>query len=311
MNGDASQGARRHGRPPLAGNKKRKRPSEPEQPQKPELPLKKLSKGAKHLEQVMRDLEKKKAIIRECETEIAKAEEDLREIDCPRTRCLGKDRFMNRYWFLERNAMPWAGLHYSSTADAEYANGCVWVQGPDDLERMGFIDVTPEEERTYRKTFQMTVQERKRMEEGPTNVFNARQWGYYDEPDSLDLLIGWLDPRGHRELKLRKELQNIRGKIITHMAKRQAYLTRDEKTSTGDEHATRVSRRIKTQPTQPVHRCQRWKNTMAVKEFGHLHSDPPKPRKAAQKAGAAKTAKRGVAVLKEKPLTRQGTRYNF
>ncbi|KAI9886506.1 MAG: hypothetical protein M1823_001686 [Watsoniomyces obsoletus] len=308
-NGDANQGPRRRGRPSLTVSQKRKRAPEPEPVQKPEPPK---SKAAKHFEMVMRDLEKKKEIIRECEMEIAKAEEDLREIDCPRTRCLGKDRFMNRYWFLERNAMPWGGLPISSTADAEYANGCLWVQGPDDLERQGFIEVTRDEERAYYKKFQMTVEDRKYMEEGPTSLFNARQWGYYSDPDSLDLLIGWLDPRGHRELKLRKELQSIRGKIITHMAKRQAWLSgadeRASKASTGDEHPLRISRRTKI---QPVHRCRRWKNTMAIEEFGHIHSDPPKPRKVTKKVGAAKSAKRGVAAVKEKPLTRQGTRYIF
>jgi hypothetical protein len=266
---------------------------------------------AAQLKEVLQNIEKKKARIRECEKEIAQADDDLREIDCPRTRCLGKDRFWNRYWFLERNAMPWGGLHYSSTADAEYANGCVWVQGPDDMERAGFIDVPPDEEQRYRRAFQMTVAQRKRLEEGATSLFTARQWGYYDEPDALDKLIGWLDARGNREIRLRKELQALRGRIVTHMEKRRAYL--DEQGPAGkkggrggggggdeQQQLTRMSTRTKSQPPPPQFRCQRWKNTMALRECGHLHIDQPRPRKPppgrkgeATTAAAAKAAAGG------------------
>src|SRR5271168_4431874 len=84
---------------------------------------------------------KKSKKIDQAEDAIADVDNDLREADCPRTRVLGKDRFWNRYYWFERNAMPYEGLGESSTADAEYANGRLWVQGPDDIEREGFIDV--------------------------------------------------------------------------------------------------------------------------------------------------------------------------
>ncbi|KAI9783611.1 MAG: hypothetical protein M1816_001317 [Peltula sp. TS41687] len=252
---------------------------------------------------VLVDIEKKKATIQEHEKEIAKADEDMREIECSRTKCLGKDRFWNRYWFLERNAMPWKGLPGSSTADAEYANGCLWVQGPDDMEREGFIELTGEEERGYRKRFQMDVVERKKLEEGSTTLSNAHQWGYFDEPESLDMLIGWLDVRGDREVKLRKELQSFRGKIMEHMEKRKEYLETDGKKNMADEPMKRVSTRTKTPDGETQYRCQRWRNKMVLNELGHLHSEEPKARKSAKRTGNTRDTK--------KPLGRQGTRYNF
>ena len=285
--GEASNPVGRRGRP-----SKRKR--EPElKPTQRSVKAGKISKTIDHLHNVLRDIEKKKAQIRDCEMETAKAEEDLRELDTARTRCLGKDRFWNRYWFLERNAMPWGGLHYCSTGDSEYANGCIWVQGPDELERTAFIDVTDEEEQRYRALFKMTPRERKESEEGLTSVFDARQWGYYDEPDSLDMLIGWLDVRGHRELKLRKELQSIRGRIIKHMEKRKIYLANAPvENKTSDKPTRRVSTRTQNHTDPAQYRCQRWHNTMVLAELGHLHSEQP-PRRGRAKGSRTRNPRGG------------------
>ena len=280
---------------------------------------KKPSKQEKQYDKVLKKIEDVKEKIREYEEEVQTLQNDLRENDCPRTRVLGMDRFWNRYYWLERNAMPYAGLPDSSTAHAEYANGCLWVQGPDDLERQGFIELSDTENDQYRRAFQMTVPERKMIEEGDTHVFTARQWGYYDDPDHLDMLIGWLDVRGTREMKLRKVLQAEREKIADHMKKRQAYLQTDDKKSEASEPVTRISTRTKTYLDPAGHRCLLWKNNTAINEIGHLHCEPKPP---------VYKKKRGVAEVK-KPLiddeprqtratnrqgkvpTRQGSRYNF
>lgn len=287
-----------------AGERKRKRGQEREEEVTDQAPSK-VPKVSNQFRKLLADIEKKKATIKEHELEIAKTDEDLREIEVSRTKCLGKDRFWNRYWFLERNGMPWGGLANCSTADAEYANGCLWVQGPDEVERSGFIDLSEEDLRPYRKAFRMSVAERKDQEEGSTSVYDAHQWGYFDEPDSLDMLIGWLDVRGNREQKLRKELQNIRGKIVTHMEKRKEYLAHEGKKKTGDEGAKRMSTRTKAHATETQYRCMRWKNTMAIQDLGHLHLDHPKPRRAAKRTSNAKGNK------PDKQLGRQGTRYDF
>lgn len=282
---------------------------------------KKPSKQEKQLEKVLKKIEEVKERIKEYEEDVAIIENDLREADCPRTKCLGKDRFWNRYYWLERNAMPYAGLPDSSTADAGFANGCLWVQGPDDLERQGFIELSDQENAQYHRAFRMTVPERKMREEGETHVFTAKQWGYYDDPEDLDMLIGWLDIRGVREIKLRKELQAQREKICAHMVKRKEYLLEDDdKKSDASEPTKRVSTRAKPLVEDPGHRCFKWKNLTALKELGHLHSEP-KPLASGRAAKAKK--KQSPAVIEEegrqtrqtnrnsKPLTRQGTRYTF
>lgn len=249
---------------------------------------------SKQFIKLLKDIQKKEELVKQCEDEIAIIENDLREADCPRTRVLGKDRFWNRYYWFERNGMPYAGLPDSSTADAGYANGCIWVQGPDDLEREGYIDLSPEDQKEYQAKFNMTVPERKTLEEGTTSVFTAHQWGYIADPAAVEELIRWLDPRGFNEMKLRKELLGFRERIESHMERRQKYLA-GAKERRDEEETKRTSSRIRDKtPEPPGYRCLQWENTMALEELGRLHSDPPPPPPRARKQ-----AKKREAVVEE------------
>lgn len=272
-----------------AAERQRKR-EEQERKREAELAAK-APKQSKQFVKVLKDIQKKEEYIKKCEEEIAILDNDLREADCGRTRVLGKDRFWNRYYWFERNGMPYEGLPVSSTAHARFANGCIWVQGPDDMEREGYIDLLPEYQDEYKARFNMTVPQRKRMEEGRTSVFNARQWGYYSNPSEVDSLLNWLDPRGFNELKLRKEILAYKDKIVQGMENRARYLSTDEEASKGrekekesKEESKRMTTRTKAQPSpEPVgYRCLSWVNKMALAEYGHLHSEdppPPKPKK--------------------------------
>ncbi|RYP61033.1 hypothetical protein DL769_007896 [Monosporascus sp. CRB-8-3] len=272
-----------------AAERQRKR-EEQERKREAELAAK-VPKQSKQFLKVVKEIQKKEDYIKKCEEEIAILDNDLREADCGRTRVLGKDRFWNRYYWFERNGMPYGGLPNSSTADAGYANGCIWVQGPDDMEREGYIDLAPEYQDEYKAKFKMTVPQRKRMEEGRTSVFNARQWGYYSSPSEVDSLLNWLDPRGFNELKLRKEILAFKEKIVEGMENRTKYLSTDEesikekdKEKEAKEETKRMTTRTKAQPSpEPAgYRCLKWTNTMAIDELGHLHSEdppPPKPKK--------------------------------
>ncbi|KAF7892090.1 hypothetical protein EAF00_008392 [Botryotinia globosa] len=267
-----------------AAERKRKREAEQEKKAKAEAEPK-APKQSKALTKVLKDIQKLHDEIKHCEEEIAILDNDLREADCPRTRVLGKDRFWNRYYWFERNGMPYSGLPTSSTADAGYANGCIWIQGPDDLEREGYIEMRPEWQDEYRFKFNLTVPERKVMEEGNTHVFNSREWGYYDDPESVEGLLNWLDARGNNELKLRKELQIYKDKITTHMEKRKEYLNPSDEKSIDSSHK-RMSTRGKQQPhvDHTAHRCLSWHNNTAIEELGHLHSDQARNRKQTKKA---------------------------
>jgi hypothetical protein len=293
-----------------AAERKRKQDEERERKEKAEA-LAKQSKGDKQYQKVLKKIEDAKARIKAEEDFIGDLDGDLREADCSRLKILGFDRFWNRYYWLERNAMPYAGLPDSSTADAKYACGRLWVQGPDESERLGFIDVDDKLNAEYYKTFQMTIAERKKREEGSTSVVNATQFGYYDDPDSIEMLIGWLDPRGKRELKLRKELVARREVISEYMKNRQEYLNPEKEAV--DEPTTRMSTRTKTYVDSTSHRCLKWTNKMAIKQNKRLHSEaaPSRSNKKQKKSKDDKGPAPKVTNRQGKPLTRQGTRYNF
>ncbi|KIV95445.1 hypothetical protein PV10_03101 [Exophiala mesophila] len=298
----------------------RKRKREEEQERKEKAAEAKQNKGSREYQKVLKQIEKEREKLQEAEDQIMIVDSDLREADCPRTRVLGKDRFCNRYWWFERNAMPYGGLPDSSTAEAGYANGRIWVQGPDDMEREGYIDVNEMERKAYYHNFQMTPAERKKAEEGSTHLRTAQQWGFYETAEELDMLIGWLDPRGIRELKLRKELSLHRDTIIKYMETRAEYLVPREPS---EEPATRMSTRTKTYINDKSHRCLKWQNSTALGELGHKHIDlPPRPRTGRGKKNSTNyddnpktrnSASDMTVVLNRqgKPVTRQGSRYAF
>ncbi|KAK5664274.1 hypothetical protein OQA88_492 [Cercophora sp. LCS_1] len=295
----------------------RKRKAEKEQERKEKAEAAKQPKQSKQFLKVIKDIQKKEEEIAECEKEIAIIDNDLREADCPRTRVLGKDRFWNRYYWFERNGMPYGGLPNSSTAEAAYANGCIWVQGPDELEREGYVDMKQEWQDEYVAKFDMTVPERKKREEGATSVYNAWQWGYFSEPEQVDALLDWLDPRGFNEMKLRKEIVNYRDKIVKNMDARKEYLgltaatdgTSEDKMdedkkelgSGNKRMSTRGTRTAATTPEPPSYRCLNWQNTMALDEIGHLHSQEPPPARARKQS-----AKKREAVADPEPVTTRG-----
>lgn len=284
----------------------RKRKQDIERERKEQLA--KQPKGSKQYQKVLKKIEDQKVKIDKLQEEIDTVDDDLREADCPRTRCLGLDRFCNRYWWFERNAMPREGMPDSSTSEARYANGRLWVQGPDDMERAGFIDLTDEQRKVYHKHFQTTPAERKKREEGSTHLSNAREWGYYEEPESVEQLMKWLEPRGNRECKLMKELQLQKDHIIKYMKNRQEYLADSrERAESEDMPTKRVTTRNKTYVDVNEHslRCLRWSNTTAMNEIGHLHVDPDRPAKR-QKRNTDDT--RETKATRGKALTRQGSR---
>lgn len=308
-----------------AAERKRKIEEELERKKEAEAAAK-VPKQSKQFIKLLRDIEKKEADIKECEEEIATLDNDLREADCPRTRVLGKDRFWNRYYWFERNGMPYGGLPTSSTAEAEYANGCIWVQGPDELEREGYIDMAPEHQNEYKAKFNMTVPERKKREEGSTSVFSASQWGYFSEPKDLDDLIGWLDPRGFNEMKLRKELVTFRSKIVANMHNRKKYLSipetedaddkdKEEPSTTATTNGTGSSKRKSTrsraaptpEPSPTFLRCTQWMNGMAMEDLGHIHSEQPPPARPRKQSRKKEAASEASEPPRKKAMTGQGT----
>jgi hypothetical protein len=253
-------------------------------------------KKRKALAALVRDCESLRTDVLKLEAQIVDHDADLREADVQRTRMLGKDRFCNRYYWFERNGQPFGGLPSSSTADYGYSNGRLWVQGPDTMEREGFIELPEHEQAAYKDKHQVTVPERRKIEEGPTSLRNAYEWGYYDDPAVLDSLIVWLDDRGEREKKLRKELYEWRDKICKYMRARKEFMDGEaaRKLEAEEEPKKGIAtrRQAEQEKAEAGDRCLRWRNTMAIedKHLGHIHSEGIAAKKAKSKKVVAVVA---------------------
>jgi hypothetical protein len=302
-----------------ASDRKRKRDEdnarrEKEKAEKAEA-AKKENKQSKEFKKLLKDIDELKERIYEHEAKIQECDADLREANVQRTKVLGKDRFCNRYYWFERNGQPFGGLPSSSTAAYGYANGRIWVQGPDEMELNGFVNLPPDQQKEYRARFGITTIERRKQEEGATSLLNAQEWGFIDDPDRLDNLISWLDERGEREKKLRKELCDWRDIIVEYMEKYKKFHEQEaaRKLEAEEEQANRVSTRHKDKEEAAAaqERCLKWHNSMAFEENGHIHSRPerkpaPKP-KTKQVKGVATLVSRSTG----RAVTRQGGSYNF
>lgn len=269
------------------------------------------SKQSKEFAKLLREIGKLQVEIADREKDIATCDDNLREANCQRTKVLGRDRFWNRYYWFERNGMPFTGVTDGSTGESGYANARIWVQGPDEMERLGFIDLPEDLQRSYELEHGMSVPERKDQDEGKTSLRTANEWGYYDDPETISLLLNWFDDRGVREKALRKELTAWQEPITEQMRTLKSYLEKTKQEEGDDEPVTRVSTRKKTYVDleASAQRCLRWRNIEALNEFGHLHSEQPKPKDKKGKK-EVKGVARAALPKPSKSTTRQGTKFS-
>lgn len=257
-------------------------------------------------------------LYQQCEITVTKIEElldanrevelELVKLDTQRAKMLGKDRYHNRYWWLEGNGIrkssdeekkkelkkldlkkskvkkpitsnsvsrnsPQKMKGYDesqsdddSDSDLGYLMGRIWVQGPTESEAHGYlkIDSTTLLPKLYkdnkgqiildRKEIKphasnkdvnnptgirilvnssgivcsdLSIAERKSLEEGNVMLRNHIEWGYYDDPEDVEALLKWLNPFGIREFRLAKEIMNLKSEIIDSMRARKEDLTND------------------------------------------------------------------------------------
>ena len=284
---------------------KRKRESESDLNKKPVSN----SKEAEAYKRVLGEIEQVKDDIRAYEEQINEYEDELRENAAHRTKLLGKDRYFNHYYWFERNGMPFEGDPESSTAAYGYANGRLWVQGPDKLETDGIVDLDPRDGKQYRHRFGMTVSERKNAELGFTQLHASDQYGFYETAEDLDRLIAWLDNRGEREKALRRELNLWRKEIGGSMEKRrQHYEKARGKLAAMEDRVVGIATRKKatTDVNLTKYPCTVWHNSSAMQKYGQLHADGPiskKTKKRTEPKGKESSAAPAGRT------TRQGTRY--
>ncbi|KAE8828505.1 hypothetical protein HRS9139_07724 [Pyrenophora teres f. teres] len=238
-------------------------------------------KKQKEWEKLLAAIEKKKEELKDCEDNIEELDDDLRETLVHRSKILGKDRFLNKYYWFEHNGMPFGGVPHSSTSEYGYANGRIWVQGPSDYELGPNLEEPALSQDLQR--FGYTIPQRKEREEGSTHLSSSTEWGYYDDPEDIDKLLAWLDERGLRERVLRKELQAFRDRIAEYMLKMRKHLEEsnqpEEEEDEEEDNKTRVSTRNKTYADKdvPKDRCLRWTNSIRREKEGHSHVEEYEP----------------------------------
>lgn len=264
-------------------------------------------------EEILANITAKKAEITACENEVNYVDGKLRENSCHRTRCLGVDRYCNRYWWFERNGMPFLGHEDSSTAEHGYMNGRLWIQGPGALEREGFFDVSDEDATTFRSWAGMTPTERRQTEGDRAVLDDDTQWAYYSTPDEIRALIAWMDDRGNREKRLQKELQKWASEIFSTMRGREEYyqdLNELRRQSSEEPIGVATRKKLHSSREKLKHPCLAWSNSEATRQLGLLHSE-----------GQGRNKMRGIARPKGqsgffavnqpagKRETRRGTKY--
>ncbi|KAF2003169.1 glycosyltransferase family 57 protein [Amniculicola lignicola CBS 123094] len=244
-------------------------------------------------EKILTDIERKKEELKSCEASIDEMDDDLRETLVHRSKIIGKDRFLNKYYWFEHNGMPFAGVPNSSTADYGYANGRIWVQGPDEYEFQPNLEEPALSQDL--EEFGFTIPQRKEKEEGTTHLSTSNEWGYYDDPSDIEKLMTWLDERGLREKAFKKELSAFRGRIAEYMVKMKEHTSVPEKAQSEDEEESppRISTRTKAQVDKETtkDRCVLWTNSIMRAENGFNHSEEYEPPRKSKKGTATKVGK--------------------
>lgn len=147
-----------------------------------------------------------------------------------RIRPLGKDRFNNRYIYLDN-------VGVSNT----YGSGRLYVSSPTDIDIQMMMerdfDTADLPERAWGyggghwfiiKLMQEQgfVEESKWLESRMSELSSAQPseyrgwWKYYSEPEEIEQLLSWLNPKGFREQKLKAELIKQHPNIIESFRKR-------------------------------------------------------------------------------------------
>ncbi|KAL0075875.1 hypothetical protein J3Q64DRAFT_1648036, partial [Phycomyces blakesleeanus] len=159
-------------------------------------------------------------------------EKDMRKYMTLRIRPLGRDRFYNQYIYLDN-------VGTSNT----YGSGRLYVQSPTfvDIQIMMERDVRtdlPEQPwgrgggqwfilelmkaqgfEQEREWLEKQMETLKNQEIDPSTLTSS-WWKYYSEPEEIQQLLSWLNPKGSREYKLKNELVKQQAYIIESMQKR-------------------------------------------------------------------------------------------
>ncbi|KAL7318660.1 hypothetical protein PS15m_001876 [Mucor circinelloides] len=186
-------------------------------------------------------------------------ERDMRKYSVNRIKPLGRDKFYNRYYYLDD--IGGTLLHGS---------GKLYVQSPSDTDLMvllerdvvesidanatlpcgrgggvKFVSQLMKEQGLVKEAefFEDRVAKLKQHTANPLDEW----WQTYDDPEDIQKLLDWLNPKGVREFRLRRELERQKHNLITGMKKRVA-----DQVVSNKRHETLQRRSTRHQKATPV-----------------------------------------------------------
>lgn len=141
---------------------------------------------------------------------LARREEALerefrRYAQIPRLRPLGRDRFLDRYYWLD-------GIGAAAAPAGAYQAARIFVQAPTrrEWEALGAQYAGGRE----------ALAQRRSREHGASAAWECGAWGVYTQPEQVEELIAWLRPRGIREHALKAQLLKHRDAMEGGMRRR-------------------------------------------------------------------------------------------
>lgn len=123
----------------------------------------------------------------------------------PRLRPLGRDRFLDRYYWLD-------GIGAAEAPSGAYQAARIFVQAPSRREWEALCA-------QYADGRDALAQRRSREHGAPT-AWECGSWGVYTKPEQVEELIAWLRPRGVREHALKAQLLKHRDAMEGGMRRR-------------------------------------------------------------------------------------------
>ncbi|KAI9489420.1 hypothetical protein BDB00DRAFT_932005, partial [Zychaea mexicana] len=198
-----------------------------------------------------RKLEEEERVLRKKEEQL---EKDMRKYMTLRIRPLGRDRFYNRYLYLDN-------IGTSST----YGTGRLYVQSPSDVDiqmirERDYPDGEPEQPwgRGGGQWFTLALMKAQGFEEESDWLeqrLNSSSedmsscsswWRCYSDPEEIQHLLLWLNPKGIRECKLKNEIAKRHTYIAESMKRRAQAITKVETQAT-------TKRSARSRPTNNSH----------------------------------------------------------
>ncbi|GAA5988402.1 hypothetical protein JCM5350_005297 [Sporobolomyces pararoseus] len=134
-----------------------------------------------------------------------------RYLGVSRCRPLGKDRFHCRYWWFDGIGGMEISKPKTDGTRVQYSTGKIFVQGPNEQDWEVLTDAKAE------KNKEREIVERRMREEVVETeeaLVGVNEWGFYETPEEIESLLGWLNSKGTRELGLIKAITRWKDYIV-------------------------------------------------------------------------------------------------